>query len=255
MSLARRSRALRKSVFVLLVLPWASVYATGEYETARQEMITVINKSVADTRAYTGISVLDKRVMQAMATVPRHEFVPMFMRRHAYKNRALPIGEGQTISQPYIVALMTHLAAVTPDAVVLEIGTGSGYQAAVLAHLARHVYSIEIIESLGKQAENVLTRLNYDNVTVKIGDGYQGWEEHAPYDAIIVTAAPEQVPPALLLQLRSGARLVIPLGAQDHIQSLQVLEKRPDGKATSREVLPVLFVPLVHGTETSGNGF
>lgn len=254
MSLAGIIHVLRKSVSILLVLPWTGVYATGEYETARQEMVTTINRGVAETRAYTGISVLDERVMRAMATVPRHEFVPVSMRRYAYINRALPIDEGQTISQPYIVALMTHLAAVTPDAVVLEIGTGSGYQAAVLALLARHVYSIEIIESLGRQAENVLARLNYDNVTVKIGDGYLGWEEHAPYDAIIVTAAPEQVPPALLLQLRTGARLVIPVGAQGQVQSLQVLEKQPDGKATSREVLPVLFVPLVHGAETSDNG-
>lgn len=253
MSLMRITHALCKSAF-LLVLPWTGVYATGEYETARQEMVTTINRGVAETRAHTGISVLDERVMRAMATVPRHEFVPASMKRYAYINRALPIAEGQTISQPYIVALMTHLAAVTPDAVVLEIGTGSGYQAAVLAHLARHVYSIEIIESLGRQAENVLARLDYDNVTVKIGDGYLGWEEHAPYDAIIVTAAPEQVPPALLSQLRIGARLVIPVGAQDQVQSLQVLEKQPGGKATSREVLPVLFVPLVPGAETSVNG-
>ena len=252
MSLTGTVHALRKSVIVLLALPGAGLCADGNYAAARRDMILSINETVAEARAHTGMASLDKQVMQAMTHVPRHEFVPPPMRRFAYHNRALPIGAEQTISQPYIVALMTHLAAVHADAVVLEVGTGSGYQAAVLAQLVRHVYTIEIIESLGKRAQSTLARLGYDNVSVKIGDGYQGWEEHAPYDAIIVTAAPEQVPQALLRQLRTGARLVIPVGAQHRVQSLQVLEKQPGGGIKIRDVLPVLFVPLVHEMEEHG---
>ena len=206
-----------------------------------------INATVADTRSYTGIDALDEPVMQAMAAVPRHEFVPPSLRRFAYLNNPLPIGEGQTISQPYIVALMTHLMAVDADMTVLEIGTGSGYQAAVLAHLVRHVYTIEIIETLGKRAGKTLARLGYDNVTVKIGDGYIGWEEHAPYDAIVVTAAPEEVPQPLIEQLKPGARMVIPVGPHYGYQSLQVLEKRHTGEIITTNILPVGFVPFVQG--------
>ena len=185
--------------------------------------------------------------MQAVAAVPRHEFVPPSLRMFAYLNNPLPIGEGQTISQPYIVALMTHLLGVDEDMTVLEIGTGSGYQAAVLSRLVRHVYTIEIIESLGKRAEATLARLGYDNVTVRIGDGYIGWEEHAPFDAIIVTAAPEQVPQPLIDQLRTGARMVVPVGPQHGYQSLQVLEKQASGEIRTTDILPVGFVPFVKG--------
>jgi protein-L-isoaspartate(D-aspartate) O-methyltransferase len=156
----------------------------------------------------------------------------------------LPIGEGQTISQPYIVALMTDLAGVGPESKVLEVGTGSGYQAAVLAGIVDHVYTIEIVESLGLRAAGTLGRLGYENVTVRVGDGYQGWPELAPFDAILVTAAPEAIPPRLVEQLAVGGRLVVPVGAQDRAQSLQVLEKGPDGAITTRDVLPVVFVPL-----------
>ena len=230
--------------FLFLVTFSAGLFAQGEYETARRDMVAEINAMVADTRSYTGLAGLDDQVMQAMAAVPRHEFVPVSMREFAYWNSPLPIGEGQTISQPYIVALMTHLMAVDETAVVLEVGTGSGYQAAVLAHLVRHVYSIEIIESLGKRAKNTLVRLGYDNVTLAIGDGYNGWQEHAPYDAIIVTAAPEQVPRPLIEQLKTGGRLVVPVGPQNRSQSLQVLEKQETGEIEIKDILPVGFVPF-----------
>ena len=236
----------------LVPLLLSAAYSVGllaqeGYAAARRDMVAEINTMVADTRSYTGIDALDDTVMQAMSALPRHEFVPPTMRRFAYLNNPLPIGEGQTISQPYIVALMTHLMNVDKDAIVLEVGTGSGYQAAVLAHLVHHVYTIEIIETLGTRAEDTLARLGYDNVTVRIGDGYAGWEEHAPFDAIIVTAAPEEVPQPLIDQLKPGARLVIPVGPQHGYQSLQVLEKQQSGKAKVTDILPVGFVPLVKG--------
>ncbi len=225
-----------------------------EYETERREMITAIKETVDETRSYTGIDTLDERVMDVLATVPRHKFVPEALREFAYLNRPLPIGAGQTISQPYIVALMTHLMNVDGDSVVLEVGTGSGYQAAALARLARHVYTIEIIEALGKRAENTLASLGFDNVTVKIGDGYIGWEEHAPFDAIMVTAAPEEAPQPLIDQLKPGGRMVIPVGPQHGYQTLQVLEKQQNGEIRKTDILPVGFVPFTgsggHNTET-----
>ena len=233
--------------FLISVVFCAGLFAQDGYETAQRSMIADIREMVVDTRSYTGVAALDEKVMQAMAVVPRHEFVPPPLREFAYLNNPLPIGAGQTISQPYIVALMTHLMNVDKDATVLEVGTGSGYQAAILAPLARHVYTIEIIETLGRQAENTLARLGYDNVTVKIGDGYIGWEEHAPFDAIIVTAAPEEVPQPLIDQLKPGARLVIPVGPQHGYQSLQVLEKQLSGEVKVTDILPVGFVPFVKG--------
>ena len=230
------------------IITFATVLPAQEgYDAPRRDMIAEIEVMTADTRSYTGVAVLDKEVMQAMAAVPRHEFVPPSLRGFAYQNNPLPIGAGQTISQPYIVALMTHLMSVDGDMTVLEIGTGSGYQAAVLAHLVRHVYTIEIIETLGKRAEKTLARLGYDNVTVKIGDGYIGWEEHAPYDAIIVTAAPEEVPRPLIEQLKTGARMVVPVGPTHGYQSLQVLEKQETGEIEVTDILPVGFVPFVQG--------
>lgn len=234
------------SVVVALVLATSSggLFARDGYETERREMIAAIVETVTETRSYTGIDALDEQVMQALAAVPRHEFVPPSIRSFAYRNNALPIGEGQTISQPYIVALMTHLMGVDGNSVVLEIGTGSGYQAAVLARLVRHVYTIEIIETLGRRAENTLARLGFDNVTVRIGDGYIGWEEHAPFDAIIVTAAPEEVPQPLIDQLKPGARMVIPVGPEYGYQILQVLEKQENGEIRETDILPVGFVPF-----------
>jgi len=221
-----------------------SLHAEDTYSLQRQEMILAIERMVADTRDYTGRASLAPEVMAAMARVPRHEFIPEERRTYAYENRPLPIGSGQTISQPYIVALMTDLAGVNRDSVVLEVGTGSGYQAAVLAELAGQVYTIEIIEELGRNAAKLLQRLGYNNVTVRIGDGYHGWPEQGPFDAILVTAAPEKIPEPLLEQLAPGGRLIIPVGGRYDVQSLQVVEKDRSGRLHTKPVLPVGFVPL-----------
>jgi protein-L-isoaspartate(D-aspartate) O-methyltransferase len=208
-----------------------------------------VEQQVRETSDYTGKDRLDPAVLAAIRAVPRHEFVPPAYREYAYADRPLPIGEGQTISQPYIVALMTDLAAAGPDSTVLEVGTGSGYQAAVLAEIVDHVYTIEIVAPLGEQAAETLERLGYDNVSVRIGDGYRGWPEAAPFDAIVVTAAPETVPPPLIEQLKTGGRLVIPVGPEGGAQSLEVLEKNADGSVASRHVLPVRFVPFTRDGE------
>jgi protein-L-isoaspartate(D-aspartate) O-methyltransferase len=236
----------RKRILCVLPLFLAAVSACAQlsYEAQRNALANEIAREVRETRNYTGISRLDAAVMDAVRTVPRHEFVPAQLREFAYANRPLPIGDGQTISQPYIVALMTDLAEVGPGSTVLEVGTGSGYQAAVLAEIVSHVYTIEIIGALGRRAAGTLERLGYDNVTVRIGDGYRGWPEQAPFDAIVVTAAPTAVPPPLIEQLKIGGKLVVPVGPEGRGQSLQVLEKQSDGEITTTEVLPVRFVPF-----------
>ena len=183
-------------------------------------------------------------VLAALRKVPRHEFVPASWVERAYADSPLPIGHGQTISQPYIVALMTELAQPSPHAKVLEVGTGSGYQAAVLAETVAEVYSIEIIEALAMSAAERLKRLGYRNVQVKFGDGYLGWPERAPFDAIIVTAGADHVPPPLMEQLKPGGRIVIPVGELTGRQSLLLIEKNVDGTITQRQVAPVAFVPL-----------
>jgi len=188
----------------------------------------------------------DPRVLAAMGRVPRHLFVPAALRFRAYADHPLPIGNGQTISQPYIVALMTQLAEVEPDDVVLEIGTGSGYQAAVLSEIVREVATIEIVPELADTARTRLAELGYKDVTVRTGDGYLGWKEKAPFDAILVTAAAPEVPAPLVEQLAPGAILVIPVGPQSQVQSLLRIQKGADGTTvTTREILPVVFVPLV----------
>jgi protein-L-isoaspartate(D-aspartate) O-methyltransferase len=207
-------------------------------------MVEEVEAMAAATAFETGRRELDPRVIAALARVPRHAFVPAGLRDRAYRNYPLPIGYGQTISQPYIVALMTDLLQVGPGARVLEIGTGSGYQAAVLAELVDRVYTIEIVEPLAQDARARLERLGYANVVVRAGDGYAGWPEHAPFDAILVTAAPDHVPPALIEQLRPGGRLVLPVGAEGGDQSLRVVEKDRDGRVSERTVLAVRFVPL-----------
>jgi protein-L-isoaspartate(D-aspartate) O-methyltransferase len=209
-------------------------------------MIEEIAAEAAATADYTGRSTFQERVMAAMASVPRHAFVPPSEEAYAYINNALPIGHGQTISQPYIVALMTDLLDPRPDHNVLEIGTGSGYQAAILAQLVRQVHSIEVIPELAAEASERLQRLGYGNVSVKAADGNAGWPEHAPYDGIIVTAAAAKVPEALLAQLRSGARMVIPVG-DSGTQELILIEKSASGAIAERSILPVAFVPLVAG--------
>ena len=227
----------------LLLLPVAAM-PEEDYAQARRQLIEEIEQDARETSIYLDKEALDPRVMQAIGLVPRHEFVPAEIRKYAYANRPLPIGYGQTISQPYIVALMSDLVKAQADHKVLEIGTGSGYQAAILAELAGKIYSIEIIEALGKQATERLSTLGYDNVTVRIGDGYYGWEEHAPFDAIVVTAAASHVPPPLVAQLKPGGRMVIPVGSRFLTQQLVLIEKQADGQLVTRQILPVLFVPL-----------
>jgi len=224
-------------------------HAQGSYEVQRNRMVEEIAALTRDTRFETGRAALSARVMAAMAKVPRHEFVPASQFANAYANRPLPIGLGQTISQPYIVALMTDLMEVKPGDRVLEIGTGSGYQAAVLAELARTVYTIEIVEPLAREARERLQRLGYRNVVAKTGDGYQGWREEAPFDSIMVTAAPRAVPQPLIDQLKPGGRLIVPVGGQAAGQSLLLIEKQSDGTVTRRTILAVRFVPL---TDKSG---
>jgi len=205
------------------------------YESAAERM-------VAEQIEKRGVK--DKRVLQAMRTVPRHKFVPDELKAYAYEDRPLPIGCGQTISQPYIVALMTELLKVDKEDKVLEVGTGSGYQAAILSQIVREVYTIEIFEELGISAKRRLRELGYSNVKVRIGDGYYGWPEEAPFDAIIVTCAATHIPPPLLAQLREGGRMCIPVGGVFQVQNLMLVEKR-DGKITSRNILPVRFVPML----------
>ena len=192
----------------------------------------------------TGYPAFSKPVMSAMGKVERHRFVPAAQERYAYENRPLPIGHGQTISQPYIVALMTELAAPKPGDVVLEVGTGSGYQAAVLAEIVAKVYTIEIVEPVGRQGAANLEAAGYRNVYTRIGDGYHGWPEVAPFDSIVVTAAAPKVPPALVEQLKAGGRLVIPVGGQWDVQELLVIVKNEDGSITTKKTIPVRFVPL-----------
>jgi protein-L-isoaspartate(D-aspartate) O-methyltransferase len=231
-----------------LMLLACSVHAdnNGEDDMAakRDDMLTDVRTSVRNSADYTGYEVLSDTVMEAMGKVPRHAFVPSEHRHLAYQNTPLPIAAGQTISQPLIVALMTELLQPSPGDVVLEVGTGSGYQAAVLAELVAQVYSVEIVDSLAESAARTLQELGYDNVTVRAGDGYQGWPEYAPFDGIIVTAAADELPPPLLQQLKPGARLVIPVGAEHGYQELLLVEMGTDGEIASRSVLPVRFVPL-----------
>jgi len=218
--------------------------AQDAYEPQRRHMVEEIVALARESRAATGRATLSERVLAAMAKVPRHDLVPAGQKAVAYANRPLPIGLGQTISQPFIVALMTDLMEVKPGDRVLEIGTGSGYQAAVLAELAGTVYTIEIVEPLAREAAGRLKQLGYRNVVAKSGDGYQGWPEHAPFDAIMVTAAPREVPQPLIEQLKPGGRLVVPVGGQATGQELLLIEKKPDGTVARRNILAVRFVPL-----------
>ena len=213
----------------------------------RQKLLETIDENVRETRELTGHARLDARVRAALRRVPRHVFVPEELLEQAYVDHPLPIGHGQTISQPTIVALMSELIAPRADAVVLEVGTGSGYQAAILAELCAHVYSLEIVAALAQLARERLQRLGYDNVEVRAGDGRLGWPEHAPYDAIMVTTAPEEIPPALVEQLKPGGTLVIPVGERYVGQQLLCVRKNADGSTERSAVLPVVFVPLTAG--------
>jgi protein-L-isoaspartate(D-aspartate) O-methyltransferase len=218
-----------------------------DFEWNRQRLLKEIAADARRTEAYTGRAAFGERVMAAMGRVPREAFVSDGQRRDAYLNRPLPIGHGQTISQPYIVALMSDLLDLRAEDPVLEIGTGCGYQTAVLAELAAAVYTVEVIPALQQAAEARLAELGYANIHFRCGDGWAGWPEEAPFDAIIVTAAPPELPPALPPQLALGGRLLVPIGRQDRSQFLTRFVKNPDGTVTEEAGLPVAFVPLVGG--------
>jgi protein-L-isoaspartate(D-aspartate) O-methyltransferase len=218
--------------------------AQDRHSAQRARMVAEIAAMARETGSATGRPSFSEAVMTAMGKVPRHRFVPVFQEVSAYKNRALPIGEGQTISQPFLVALMTDLLDPKPGDTVLEVGTGSGYQAAILGELVAKVYTIEIVEPLGRRAMQLLEQMGYRNVAVRIGDGYNGWPGDAPFDSIVVTAAPAEIPKPLIGQLKPGGRMVIPAGGSYDGQHLLLVEKQPDGTATTKRTLPVRFVPL-----------
>jgi protein-L-isoaspartate(D-aspartate) O-methyltransferase len=219
----------------------------GDFKEARRNMLAEIAADAAATASYTGRSQFGARVMAALDKVERQRFVPPELVSQAYENHPLPIGFGQTISQPYIVALMTDMLNLEPTDCVLEIGTGSGYQAAVLAELAQRVYTVEIVEPHGNLARARLSALGYRNAEVLIGNGWHGWPAHAPYDAILVAAAPDKIPPALIEQLKPGGRMIIPLNDFSGIQQLTLAVKQSDGRLLTRRVLPVSFVPFTGG--------
>jgi len=223
-------------VFSLMILCEHEGEGVENYIKKRQNMVTyqLKNRDISDLK-----------VLQAMLTIPRHQFVDQYIAESAYNDYPLSIGEGQTISQPYIVALMTQLLELKGNEKVLEIGTGSGYQAAVLAEIVKEVYTIEIYESLSKKSEKLLKDLGYKNIHFKVGDGYHGWEEYAPYDAIIVTCAPDHVPPSLIQQIKdNGGRIVIPVGGIWMVQTLMKIEKIK-GKVKSKGIIGVRFVPMI----------
>jgi len=219
-------------------------YADDGFQEQRDLLVAEIKSDVQKSSDFLDKDQLDSRVLDAISKVPRHEFVPLKQRRWAYKNRPLPIGYGQTISQPVIVAIMTDLLQLKKTDRVLEIGTGSAYQAAVLSELVDSVYSIEIVEGLAERAASDLQRTGYGDVNTRQGDGYYGWKEAAPFDAIIVTAAASHIPPSLVKQLKLGGRMIIPVGGQFMVQHLVLVIKDTDDRLTTRQILPVKFVPL-----------
>src|SRR5882724_4472301 len=229
---------LLPALFLLAMTHAQPSDAQDQRAAARARMVAEIAAMARETGVETGRPKFGDAVLAAMTKVPRHRFVPFLQEAFAYENRPLPIGEGQTISQPYIVALMTDLVDPKPGDTVLEVGTGSGYQAAVLAELVAKVYTIEIVEPLGRRAMQLLDQLGYRNVEVRIGDGYNGWPEAAPFDSIVVTAAPAEIPAPLIDQLKRGGRMVIPGGSSDW-QYLLLVEKQADGTTTTRRTLPV----------------
>jgi protein-L-isoaspartate(D-aspartate) O-methyltransferase len=220
--------------FLLLLLVFPEAAQEEDFRESREKMVK---------QQIKGRGIRDDAVLKAMGTVKRHLFVPSSQTEEAYADRPLPIGYGQTISQPYMVAYMTQVIKPSPSASVLEVGTGSGYQAAVLGEIIKQVYTIEIVPELGAAASKRLQRLGYRNVQVKVADGYHGWKENAPYDAIVVTAAAEYVPPPLIEQLKEGGRMVIPIGSPFMTQMLMLVEKKK-GKAVTRSLMPVIFVPF-----------
>ena len=236
---------IKPLAFILIViLVFYLTISAQEYNESQESVFTQRRQNMVVNQLQDR-DITDQEVLQAMLTVPRHQFVDPRIRDSAYNDYPLAIGEGQTISQPYIVALMTQLLELKGDEKVLEIGTGSGYQAAVLAEIVKEVYTVEIFESLSRESEALLKDLGYRNIKFKVGDGYHGWEEHAPYDAIIVTCAPDHVPPPLLQQIKdNGGRIVIPVGGIWMVQTLMKIEKT-GGKIKSKGIIGVRFVPMV----------
>jgi len=233
-------------LFILAFLANCTAYAGGsdEYHRQRSKLVDTIKTEVQLTAHYLGRDTLNPTVLKALGTVPRHEFVPKLYRSRAYQNQPLPIGYGQTISQPYIVAIMTDLLDPKSSDRVLEIGTGSGYQAAILSELVAQVYTIEIIPLLGSEADQRLRRLGYQNIHTRIGDGYYGWPDQGPFDGIVVTAAASHIPPPLIEQLKPGGRMIIPVGSPFLTQQLVLITKQLDNRITTEQLLPVRFVPL-----------
>lgn len=239
---------LRILVIACFIILQPYVWAVEpDFAAERHALMVEISALAKETQSETGQGVISAQVMEAMGRVPRHLFVPPEVRHHAYRNRPLPIGYGQTISQPFLVAYMTELLQVNKDSKVLEVGAGSGYQAAILGELVKEVYTIEIIKPLAERASETLKSNGYINVQVQVGDGYYGWKKHAPFDAIIVTAVASHVPPPLIQQLKRGGRMLIPLGSSFMPQHLVLVEKDMQDKVRTRELLPVQFVPLTGG--------
>jgi protein-L-isoaspartate(D-aspartate) O-methyltransferase len=226
----------------------ALIAPAAEPERAAERRAMVLSIENLAATAGAGPARFDRKVVDAIGAVPRHLFVPEAARRYAYQNQPLPIGHEATISQPYMVALMTHLLGAAPEHRVLEVGTGSGYQAAILSGLVKRVYTIEIVEPLAREAADRLARQRYANVEVRAGDGYLGWPEAAPFDRIIVTAGAREVPRPLLDQLKPGGRMVIPVGRKDDLQ-LTVIDKDARGRFKRRRIVPVSFVPLTRADE------
>ena len=231
----------------LLIHATAVALDTQDFASQRQQMVEEIAEDARRVAKFVEKDTFDESIMRVMQDTPRHLFVPEDARPFAYENRPLPIGFGQTISQPYIVALMTDLLQPESDHKVLEIGTGSGYQAAVLAQLVKQVFSIEIIKELGQSSTRLLNELGYNNVSTRIADGYDGWPEHAPFDSIIVTAAISHIPPPLVRQLKNGGTMVIPVGTGFQTQQLTLVKKDMTGEITTRQIIPVIFVPFTGG--------
>lgn len=259
-SLVRRHESRRFTatltgiVLSLLLTPTAaSAEDSGEVrvkpadQVARDYMVEIVEEEVRLLSAETGIKTIDPRVLDAMRAVPRHDFVPAEIKAYAYNNHPLPIGHGQNIAAPLLIALMTHLAELKPGDAVFETGTGAGYHAALLARLVKDVYSVEVIEPLADQAARLLKAHHDDNVMVQAGDGYDGWPAHAPYDAIILKESLDHIPVPLLRQLKPGGRLVMPLGPADGAQDLTVIRMTPDGRLTQKRIMPVRFSPMQGG--------
>jgi protein-L-isoaspartate(D-aspartate) O-methyltransferase len=243
----RRTGPIALLAVLLGIMSGPASRAADNDVAARQEMVDLVEREVAAFAGQTGIETIDPRVLDAMREVPRHAFVAEVLRPYAYRLQPLPITPEQNLAAPMLIALMTHLVAVQPGDIVFETGTDSGYQAAVLSKLAAHVYSVEVIEPLADYAARLLKELGYSNIDVLAGDGYYGWSDHAPYDAIVIKEAIDHVPQPLLNQLKRGGRLVIPLGPADGPQYLTLVRKDEAGKLHQERIMPVRFSPLQGG--------